>query len=284
MAKKAKRFRVGVEGATTDGRTIERVWLEQMAANYNPQVYTAVINMEHIKGYTPDSPFRRFGVVDKLEAEEIADGALAGKLALYAWITPTDELVSMSEKLQKLFTSMEVNPKFADTGEAYLVGLAVTDDPASLGTEMLSFSAGASASPLAKRKFDAGNLFTAAEETLLEFEEVQDEKPGLFARVVEMLSRKAASDKEHFSDVGRAVEAVAEEHQALAGSVTKLSEQYSSLKTDFSKRLDDMQQANETQKKELTELREQLSSEDSRGERRPFSTGGNGAAEELTNC
>jgi hypothetical protein len=79
MAVKAKRFRIGVEGATTDGRTIERAWLEQMAASYNPQVYTALINLEHIKGYTPDSPFRRFGTVDKLEAEEIADGPLKGK-------------------------------------------------------------------------------------------------------------------------------------------------------------------------------------------------------------
>jgi hypothetical protein len=32
---------------------------------------------------------------------------------------------------------MEVSTKFADTGKAYLVGLAATDDPASLGTEML---------------------------------------------------------------------------------------------------------------------------------------------------
>lgn len=122
MAVKAKRFRIGVEGATTDGRTIERAWLEQMAASYNPQVYTALINLEHIKGYTPDSPFRRFGTVDKLEAEEIADGPLKGKMALYAWITPSADLVAYTRKLQKLFTSMEVNTSFADTGKAYLVG------------------------------------------------------------------------------------------------------------------------------------------------------------------
>ena len=48
MAVKAKRFRIGVEGATTDGRNIERAWLEQMAASYDPQVYTALINLEHI--------------------------------------------------------------------------------------------------------------------------------------------------------------------------------------------------------------------------------------------
>ncbi|WP_454787072.1 phage baseplate assembly protein V [Klebsiella quasipneumoniae] len=130
MAVKAKRFRIGVEGATTDGRNIERAWLEQMAASYDPQVYTALINLEHIKGYTPDSPFRRFGTVDKLEAEEIADGPLKGKLALYAWITPSEDLVAYTRNLQKLFTSMEVNTSFADTGKAYLVGGWFEYDPA----------------------------------------------------------------------------------------------------------------------------------------------------------
>lgn len=32
MTVKVKRFRIGVEGATTDGREIQREWLEQMAA------------------------------------------------------------------------------------------------------------------------------------------------------------------------------------------------------------------------------------------------------------
>ncbi len=36
MATKSKRFRVGVEGATTDGRKIQREWLTQMAENYDP--------------------------------------------------------------------------------------------------------------------------------------------------------------------------------------------------------------------------------------------------------
>lgn len=37
MTVKAKRFRIGVEGATTDGREIQREWLVQMAASYNPR-------------------------------------------------------------------------------------------------------------------------------------------------------------------------------------------------------------------------------------------------------
>ncbi len=171
MTVKAKRFRIGVEGATTDGREIQREWLEQMAASYNPAVYTALINLEHIKSYLPDSTFNRYGKVTALFAEEIAEGPLAGKMALYADVEPTESLVELVKKGQKLFTSMEVSPKFADTGKAYLVGLAATDDPASLGTEMLTFSASAAHNPLANRKQNPANLFTAAEETVIELEE-----------------------------------------------------------------------------------------------------------------
>ncbi|GHL58540.1 hypothetical protein ECZU31_18150 [Escherichia coli] len=41
----------------------------------------------------------------------------------------------MNKAAQKVYTSMEIQPNFANTGKCYLVGLAVTDDPASLGTE-----------------------------------------------------------------------------------------------------------------------------------------------------
>lgn len=41
------------------------------------------------------------------------------------------DLVKMTtDNKQKIYTSIEINPKFGDTGEAYLVGLAVTDSPA----------------------------------------------------------------------------------------------------------------------------------------------------------
>ena len=275
MAKKSKRFRIGVEGATTDGRVIEREWLTQMAASYNLQVYTALINMEHIKGFTPDGPFRRFGMVEKLEAEEITEGALSGKMALYGWIAPTDDLVTMTSNWQKLFTSMEVNTSFADTGSAYLVGLAITDDPASLGTEMLQFSASAEHNPLARRKLDKDNLFTAAVETLIEFEDVP-EKTSLFTRVKELLSRKSADDNARFADVNQAVETIAREHQTLA-------EQVSTHQTDFSNKLSDMQKVVDETTSALSTLREQLSTQDSRSERRPNATGNNGA-EQTTDC
>ncbi|MBP2844082.1 GPO family capsid scaffolding protein [Dickeya oryzae] len=271
----ARRFRIGVEGATTDGRTIERAWLEQMAANYDPAVYTALINMEHIKGYTPDSPFRRYGKVEALETEEIQDGLLSGKLALYAYLAPTDDLIALTQKGQKLFTSMEVNPDFADTGSAYLVGLAVTDDPASLGTEMLTFSAGARQNPLAARKQSPGNLFTAAEETPLVFEP-DDNKPSLFSRISALFAKKQTSDDARFSDVHQAVELVAQEQQQLAAQVQQHSAQLArlaSLETDL--------QAHKT---ELASLKETLSQQDRNSSIRPLSTGGADTATVLTDC
>lgn len=277
MAVKAKRFRIGVEGATTDGRTIERAWLEQMAASYNPQVYTALINLEHIKGYTPDSPFRRFGTVDKLEAEEIADGPLKGKMALYAWITPSADLVAYTRNLQKLFTSMEVNTSFADTGKAYLVGLAATDDPASLGTEMLQFSASAKSNPLASRKQNPENLFTAAEETLIEWEEVQGEKTSLFARVTAMFTKKEQTDDARFSDVHRAVELVATEQQ-------NLSERTDQALTTQGTRIAELETALQEQQAAFSALEQKLSQEDSRKDYRQRAPGGEAHAGTLTNC
>lgn len=277
MTVKAKRFRIGVEGATTDGREIQREWLEQMAASYNPEVYTALINLEHIKSYLPDSTFNRYGRVTALVAEEIQDGPLKGKMALYADVEPTSSLVELVKKGQKIFTSMEISPKFADTGKAYLVGLAATDDPASLGTEMLTFSASAKQNPLANRKQSPENLFTAAEETLIELEKNQDEKPSLFARVTALFTKKEQTDDARFSDVHKAVELVATEQQNLSERTDKsLSEQ--------DKRLSELESSLQEQQAAFTELQQQLSREDSRKDYRQRAPGGDAPAGTLTNC
>ncbi|NTZ40254.1 GPO family capsid scaffolding protein [Enterobacter sp. JMULE2] len=277
MTVKAKRFRIGVEGATTDGREIQREWLEQMAASYNPEVYTALINLEHIKSYLPESTFNRYGRVAGLVAEEIQDGPLKGKMALYADVEPTSALVELVKKGQKLFTSMEVSPKFADTGKAYLVGLAATDDPASLGTEMLTFSASAEHNPLANRKQSPENLFTAAEETLIELEETQDEKPSLFARVSALFTKKEQTDDARFSDVHKAVELVVTEQQ-------NLSERTDKSLSDQDARMSELESSLQEQQAAFAELQQQLSREDSRKDYRQRAPGGDAPAGTLTNC
>nr|WP_159464957.1 GPO family capsid scaffolding protein [Scandinavium goeteborgense] len=277
MTAKAKRFRIGVEGATTDGREIQRDWLLQMAASYNPTMYTAQINLEHIKSYVPDGTFNRYGTVSALVAEEIKDGPLAGKMALYADVTPTDALVALVKKGQKLFTSMEVSPQFADTGKAYLVGLAATDDPASLGTEMLTFSATATHNPLANRKQNPENLFSAAAETVIELDETQDDKPSLFSRVTAMFAKKEQTDDARFSDVHKAVELVATEQQSFGERTDKsLSEQET--------RLSALETSLQQQQADFAALQQQLNAEDSRKDYRQRAPGGDAPAGTVTNC
>ena len=57
MASKSKFFRVATEGATTDGRKIERKWIEQMAKNFNREKYGARVWLEHYRGTVPGGPF-----------------------------------------------------------------------------------------------------------------------------------------------------------------------------------------------------------------------------------
>jgi len=278
---KAKRFRIAVEGATTDGRVISRDWISQMAKNYNPAMYGARVNMEHIKGYTPDSPFRRYGDVTALTAEEITDGPLKGKLALYGDIDPTPELVELTKARQKIYTSVEINTKFADTGEAYLIGIAVTDDPASLGTEILSFSATAKANPLASRKQDKDNLFTAAEETVIEFEEVADVAPKLLERIAAMFSAKKKTDGEQFADVSAAVTAVAEQVQLNAESQTQ---ELSALEQSVTARLEAIEQQAGEDRAAFAALQGQLSQTDGSFNRRPAATGSDPKSGAQTDC
>ncbi|WP_312203825.1 GPO family capsid scaffolding protein [Mixta calida] len=282
MATKAKRFRIAVEGATTDGRKISRDWISQMAASYDPSVYGARINMEHIKSYGPDGTFRRFGDVTAVEAAEITDGPLKGKLALYGWIDPTPELVALTKARQKIYTSIEVNPAFADTGEAYLVGLAITDDPASLGTEILSFSATAAANPLASRKLHKDNLFTAAEETLIEFTEESDPAPSVLSYVTGLFSRKKKTDSEQFADMGAAVTAVAEKVQQ---NEEELTQKLSALEAGLTGRLEALEQQSADDRSAFSALKTQLSQNDGASfTRRPAATGSDPKSGAQTDC
>ena len=163
----SKFFRVATEGATTDGREIQRSWIEQMAKNFNREKYGARVWLEHMRGMLPESAFAALGDVLAVEARPVEDG----KLALFAQIEALPALVAMNKAKQKIYTSIEVDPNFAKSGEAYLTGLAVTDSPASLGTEVLKFAAGnPDASPFEGKKHSEGALFSAAVETELGLE------------------------------------------------------------------------------------------------------------------
>lgn len=121
---------LGTAGKTVDGRVIKEEWLVQMAEQYDPDVYTAVINGEHEQWYG--------NLGDVLEVRLGKDKH--GKTTLEGVVRPNSRLIGMNRSGQKVFWSMEIDEEFADTGKAYLTGLAATDKPASLGTTKAKFS------------------------------------------------------------------------------------------------------------------------------------------------
>ncbi|MDQ9589096.1 GPO family capsid scaffolding protein, partial [Serratia marcescens] len=136
-----KKFRVMTSGVTIDGRQVTRDQIHAMAASYNPAVYGARVNIEHYLSPFPDSTFCAMGDVMALSAEDISDGPLTGEAALYAEIEPTARMKTMTDDGKKIYSSVEIHPKFSLTNGPYLVGLAMTDTPASLGTDKLKFAA-----------------------------------------------------------------------------------------------------------------------------------------------
>ncbi|WP_145557331.1 GPO family capsid scaffolding protein [Yersinia aldovae] len=284
MAKKvSKYFRIGVEGDTCDGRVIDANDINQMAETFDQRVYGCRINLEHMKSYSPDSTFRRYGDVIGLKAETIDDdSALNGKRALFAQISPTDELVLMNKDRQKIYTSMEIRPNFANSGKAYLVGLAVTDDPASLGTEMLEFSAKAKHNPLAARKSHPDNFFSAAVEVQLEFEDVAEPGVTLLSMVKSVFSRKQATDDARFNDVHEAVNAVAVHVQEQGETIEA---RFTSIEKQFADQVVELKQSIEKGKQGVTSLETKLSiTENFSQTKRPESTGGNNQNDVLTDC
>lgn len=276
MATRSKFFRVATEGATTDGRTIERAQIEQMAAQYNPTLYGARVNLEHFRGILPDGPFRAYGDVIALEAREV-DG---GKLGLFAQIEPTQDLIAMTRAKQKVYTSIEIDPSFADTKQAYLVGLAVTDSPASLGTEILSFAAqNPAASPFAGRKLSPQNLFTASVEIEIELEaETTTAAPSVFSKVAELLGlvkKKTADDDTRLADVTQAVEALATHSAAQAQTFATERQRLDAAIAALNARTEASEQA-------FSELHTKLSTTGDGSPTRPPATGGTGAI--ATDC
>lgn len=281
--KVSKFFRIGVEGDTCDGRIISASDIQEMAETYDPRVYGCRINLEHIRGLLPDGMFKRYGDVVELKAEKIDDdSALNGKWALFARITPTDDLIAMNKAAQKVYTSMEIQPNFGNTGKCYLVGLAVTDDPASLGTEYLEFCRKAKHNPLQRFKASPENVFSVATLAELEFEDVPDTVLNSLAdKVKAIFSRKQVSDDARMSDVHEAVTAVSEHVQ------TSLTAQ--------DKRLSDMETALATFKQELTgkveetsqafsALKTTLDKTESFSQPRRTKASGGGGDELLTDC
>lgn len=125
---------VATEGSTIDERTISAQWIKDMAEQYSLNEYVALIWPEHSRSSWGPYDGKNWGFVSELKAAK-----KDGKLRLYAKLTPNKYLLQANSDGQKLFSSIEPKENYAGSGKCYLAGLAVTDSPASTGTEMLKF-------------------------------------------------------------------------------------------------------------------------------------------------
>jgi len=200
--------KVATSGPTIDGRNIDADDIAHMAESYDPEEYTANIWYEHIRY------FGNLGKVVELKAEEDSKG----RMCLFARLAPTDDLIYMNNRGQKLFTSIEIQPNFADSGKAYLAGLAVTDSPASIGTSELQFS----------RAQHPENYFTSPLElSALELEDSQ----GLIGRFLKNFGREQTPTPEPTAQGSDAMNE--QQFNQLMGAVTAQKEQIQALEQKF---------------------------------------------------
>ncbi len=272
-----KFFRVAREGKTVDRREITAQHIDEMAESYSANIYSARVWLEHFRGLFPDSPFKALGDVLALKA----DTDETGKRVLLAAISPTAELVKMNQERQKIFTSIELDPNFSDTGKAYLTGLAVTDSPASTGTEALAFNV---------CKNNPDSLFSTFAESQLNFHDsssdddvdgVEEPTPSSsspsFLDTIKNMFKKQNEDfageskvfKEALKDVQKAAEfgfsELQKSHEEKNQTIAELKQNVTDLESQFAEL-----------KAALDETPAENHSE------RPTSTGGEG--EYLTDC
>lgn len=263
-----KKFRVAVSGSTIDGREISGELLKAAAKNYDPTVYGARVNVEHIKSIFPNSELCAMGDVTALSTEDITEGPLAGRVALNAEIEPTDRMKKLTDEGKKIYSSIELYPDAMD-GKPYIMGLAMTDTPASLGTERLKFAAQQREQVMkfSNQHTEAPMFTEAMEAEIIELAEQRSEEgKQWFSRVMELIGKGRKSDGEQFSQVREAVEGVAQSHADLLDRFNDMSRQYDSDHKTIKKL-----------STELTTLRNQLASQDGDTKDRFRATGGNAA-------
>lgn len=263
-----KKFRVAVSGSTIDGREISGELLKAAAKNYDPTVYGARVNVEHIKSIFPNSELCAMGDVTALSAEDITEGPLAGRVALNAEIEPTARMKKLTDEGKKIYSSIELYPDALD-GKPYIMGLAMTDTPASLGTERLKFAAQQREQVMkfSNQHTEAPMFTEAMEAEIIELAEQRSEEgKQWFSRVMELIGKGRKSDGEQFSQVREAVEGVAQSHADLLDRFNDMSRQHDSDHKTIEKL-----------STELTTLRDQLANQDSDTKDRFRATGGNAA-------
>lgn len=210
--------RVAVSGPTVDGREIYPQELIDLAETYDPAFYTASIWYEH------EREFGTHGTVYALRLSEDTSDLKPGQIALEAKLRPNDKLLHLNDLGEKLFSSIEIRPNFAATGRNYLGGLAVTDEPASVGTQELYFTAQNGPSRNTQRAKAPGRLSAG---TPLDFNEMStgNEARNLFGALAQFFKRFAVDEQEAAPSTDTPTESKPPMDEATAKALQGLVEQ-----------------------------------------------------------
>ncbi|OSL65245.1 phage capsid scaffolding protein GpO [Escherichia coli TA008] len=261
-----KTFRVAVSGPTADGREISAADLRAAASNFNPEIYGARVNVEHWLSPVPSSEFSAMGDVTALSTEEITEGPLVGRTALYAEIEPTDRMKNLVSRGKKIYSSIELARNFTPTGTPYLIGLAMTDTPASIGTERLQFALQQRRSVMTfnNQQTEAPMFSDAIEAEVIELTERRSEEGAQWLnRVMNMIGRGRRADDTRFSRIHDAVEGIASSHADLLDRFSALESRHQADRQKIA-----------TLSTELAELKNRLRRLDADQDSRFTATGG----------
>ncbi|WFQ80036.1 GPO family capsid scaffolding protein [Xenorhabdus sp. SF857] len=269
---KTIKLTVCTEGMTLNGFAVSREQIQQMAESYNPRLYAARLNLEHIKSPYPDSTFRQFAMVRSARAYEIKDGPLQGKLALEATVELDEEkdaaLIKLNQSGQKVFSSIEFYSRFPQTQSAYLTGIALTDNPAAVGTELIKLSVQERGLPASDDRYLSASLETMVESLAgTEQNPVSDKSIG--EKFVLSVKKALGLHREHttaeISTLRDMVQLTAEK----CGEALNQGQKLSALEATCASQSEKLT-ALET---ELNTLKSQLSQQDNSSEQRPDAGG-----------
>lgn len=212
-------------GHTVDGRVIEQNIIDEIAATYNPKKFTARCNEDHFSWGT------KLGSVMRVEARDDE---------LWAVVKPNSRLLQRLEQGQLLHTSVEFQLNFANTGKAYLTGLAFTDNPASLGTTQVTLSSN-----------ESGKQFLASEGMTLSPEQFSvdvsdDDDMSLFKKFINFIKRDNAPAALSITPSQDLSEIEMEELKQLLAQQAQLMAQQAQSITALTAKVDELSNQNPT--------------------------------------
>ncbi|MCG9790688.1 GPO family capsid scaffolding protein [Vibrio mediterranei] len=234
-------------GPTIDGRDIPQKVIDDIAETYDPKKYTARINEDHSEWSWKGGSVLS---VEKRDDE------------LWAEIKPNSFLLRNIENGQLLHTSCEYLEDFANTGKAYLTGLAFTDKPASLGTTQVHLSAQPSEKDAVQ--VSTGQVLNYTEK-LSKDSETQSDR-SLLTKLFNLLKNtpdgheEQLSNQEESEEMSKKTEELLEQsleqnkeiNSQLGQLVTQLSAQSKHTETP------EKGEVNQEENKEVTELKGQV--------------------------